>query len=315
MVRHPSLILLVVLLLVGCRPASPAPTAAPIQSSPTVNDTTAATEPPTISPDNAALLRNAKYQLGTPDTLQVVQHTDGKFVWGAPGGTDYASIQVANFVAKGDLNSDRKDEIAALISENYGGSGVFVFLAIFRDVNGTPTFLTSTLVDDRPQLNALSIKNNEVFLDATIHGLDEQGNAEPMCCPTWHTTRNYRLVNDQLDMSSYTTFTPDGKPRTITIQSPANGAEVISSVQVKGNVAIAPFENNLTYSIKDGVGVELSRGTVPVTTADPGGPGTFDATITLGKILSSTVIFIEIQDISAANGSLLAMDSLELVVK
>ena len=315
MVTRTSLILLLVVLLVGCRPASPTPTAAPVISSPTTSEATTATEALTASPDAAVLFRNAQYQLGTPDTLQVIQLKDGKFERGAPGDTDYASVQVTNFVAKGDLNSDGKDEIAALISENYGGSGVFVFLAIFNTVNGIPTYLASTLVDDRPQLNALSIKNNEVFLDATIHGLDEQGNAEPMCCPTWHTTRNYRLVNDQLDISSYTTFTPDGKPRTITVAAPANGTEVFSSVQIKGSVSIAPFENTLSYSIKDGGGVELSRGAIPVTAANPGGPGIFDATVSLGNILSSTVVFIEIQDISAANGSLLGMDSLELVVK
>lgn len=314
MVTRYSVILLLVVLLVGCRPASPTPIAAPVISSPTASVATA-TEAPTTSPDAAALFRNAQYQLGTPDTLQVVQLKDGKFERGAPGDTDYASVQVTNFVATGDLNSDSKDEIAALISENYGGSGVFVFLAIFDNVDGTPTYVASTLIDDRPQLNALSIKNNEVFLDATIHGLDEQGNAEPMCCPTWHTTRNYRLVNDQLDMSSYTTFTPDGKPRTITVASPSNGTEVFSSVQVRGSISIAPFENTLSYSIKDGGGVELSRGAIPVTAANPGGPGTFDAVISLGNILSSTVVFVEIQDISAANGSLLGMDSLELVVK
>jgi hypothetical protein len=147
-------------------------------------------------------------------------------------------------------------------------------------------------------------------LDVTVHGLDE-----PMCCPTLKTIREYHLVNDQLDLNSYTTFTPDGRPRTIAIESPLDGTQVHSSVQVKGSVAIAPFENNLTYSIKDGAGVELSRGAIPVTAADLGAPGTFEAVIQLGKILSSTVIFIEIQDISAADGSLLAMDSVELVVK
>ena len=50
-------------------------------------------------------------------------------------------------------------------------------------------------------------------------------------------------------------------------------------------------------------------------TANPGGAGTFDATISLGNILSNTVVFLEVQDVSAADGTLLAMDSVELVVK
>jgi hypothetical protein len=52
-----------------------------------------------------------------------------------------------------------------------------------------------------------------------------------------------------------------------------------------------------------------------VTAATPGTPGTFDALIPLGNILSGAHIKIEVQDLSAADGSLLAMDSVELVVK
>lgn len=310
MVNRYSLILFVAIFLIGCRPASPTPTAVTSPQGAPVIAKSPPTETPTRVPDEAAIVRDAQYQLGTTDSLQIVQLQDGTFEQGTPGGTDYISVQMTDFVASGDLDADGKDEIAALVSENYGGTGAFVFLVIYRNVNGTPTFLTSAIVDDRPQLNALSIENNELFLDAIIHGPDE-----PMCCPTLRTIRHYRLLNGQLDMSDLTTFTPDGRPRTITIESPANGVEVLSSVQVKGNVAIAPFENNLTYSIKDGVGLELSRGAVTVTAAELGGPGTFDTVIPLGDILSSTVIFIEIQDISAADGSLLGMDSVQLVVK
>jgi hypothetical protein len=307
--RYP-LILLLVSLLVGCRPVQATPTATPILSSPGGVESTATPAAPTALPDVAALILNGQYQLGVPDSLQVVQLKDGKFEQGTAGGADYVSVMLTEFVAAGDLDGDGSDEIAALISENFGGTGVFVFLAIYRTVNGTATFLTSSIVDDRPQLNALSIADGEVFLDAVIHGFDD-----PMCCPTLRTTRHYRLVNDQLDMSDYTTFTPDGRPRTITIESPAHGTEIFSTVQVRGSVAIAPFENNLTYSIKDGTGIELSRGAVSVAAPDLGAPGTFDETISIGSIISGTVITIEIQDISAADGSLFAMDSVQLVVK
>ena len=304
MVPRYSLILLLAVFLMGCRPATPSATAAPVIEEPS------ATEAPTTVPKYVALIRNAQYQLGLTDSLQIIQLTEGKFEQGAPGGTDYISVQMTDFVAAGDLDADGVDEIVTLVSENYGGTGVFVFLAVYTDVKGTPTFFTSAIVDDRPQLNAVSIENNEIFLDAVIHGTDE-----PMCCPTLRTTRHYRLVNDQLDMTDFVTFTPDGRPRTITVEAPASGTEVFSSVQVKGSVAISPFENNLTYSIKDVGGVELSRGAISVSATDPGAPGTFDAAIPLGNILSSAVIIIEVQDVSAADGSLLAMDSVELVVK
>jgi hypothetical protein len=259
---------------------------------------------------SADQVKNASYQLGAADVPRMVQVVNGVYQEGTAGGADFVEVHITDFIALGDIDGDGVNEAAALVSESYGGSGVFVFLAVYAAQNDAAVFQASVFVDDRPQINAIAIEDNAVKLDIIIHGKDD-----PMCCPTLQTQRQYRLVNDQLDLTNYSTFTPDGKPRTIKIESPLNGTEVASSVQVKGSVAIAPFENNLTYSIKDGAGVELSRGAAQVNASAPGGPGTFEAVIPLGKILSSTLITIEIQDVSAADDSLLAMDSVELVVK
>ena len=312
MVSRTSLIFLLGVFLVGCRPATPPPTASD-QTQTTPGPVLEATSVPATStavPEEAKKVLDAQYQLGATDALRVVQLTDGKFEQGTQGGTDFISVTVSDFIAVGDLNGDGANEVAALISENYGGTGVFVFLAVYTNENGSLTFQNSTMVDDRPQLKTLSIQSGEIFLDAVIHGADE-----PMCCPTLRTTRHYRFVDNQLDMTDYATFTPDGKPRTIMIGSPVSGTEVFTSVPIKGKVAIAPFENNLAYRIYDVSGIELSAGPVSVSAPTPGAAGTFEALIPLGNILSGALIRIEVQDLSAADGSLLAMDSVELVVK
>jgi immunoglobulin-like protein involved in spore germination len=306
-----SLTVLLLIVLIGCRPATPPPatSADQTQAAPDPGSTLSPATPTTIS-EEVTQIRNAQYQLGATDALQVVQLTDGTFEQGTPGSDDFMSIVVTDFAALGDLNDDGIDEAVAMISENYGGTGVFVFLAIYSKVDGTWTFQTSNMVDDRPQLNALSIENDEIFLDAVIHGIDE-----PMCCPTLRTTRRYRFVDNLLEMIDYTTFTPDGQPRTILIESPADGSEVFTSIPIQGRVAIAPFENNLVYRIYDVTGIELSAGAITVSAPDLGAPGTFEAVIPLGNILSGAIIHVEVQDLSAADGSLLAMDSVELVVK
>jgi hypothetical protein len=311
-----SLIVLLLILLIGCRPATPPPATASVdqtQGAPgpdTGSASASSPATPTTISEEVTEVRNAQYQLGATDALQVVQLTDGKFEQGTPGSDNFISILMTDFVAVGDLNVDDADEAVALISENYGGTGVFVFLTVYSQVDGTWMFQTSTMVDDRPQLNALSIENDEIFLDAVIHGIDE-----PMCCPTLRTTRRYRFVDNLLDMIDYTTFTPDGRSRTILIESPADGSEVFTSIPIKGQVAIAPFENNLVYRIYDVSGIELSAGAITVSAPDLGAPGTFDAIIPLGNTLSGAIIRLEVQDLSAADGSLLAMDSVELVVK
>jgi len=299
------------LLLIGCTPASPSPVPVQPSETPPLPTATSVPETATTLPDDAARIRNAEYQLGATDSLGVVQLTDGKFQQGTAGEPDYVSVNLTDFVATGDLNGDGVNEVAALVGENYGGSGTFVFLAVYSDVNGKLTFQTSTLVDDRPALNALSIENGEVLVDAATRDADD-----PFCCPTLRTNRHYRLlIENQLQMTDFTSFTPDNRPRTITIEAPANGTTVDSSVQMKGTVAIAPFENTLAFRIFSTGDVELAAGSIPVSAAEMGGPGTFDSIISLGNILSGAVVRIEIQDLSAADGSLLAMDSVELVVK
>lgn len=307
MVPHRALasILTACLILASCRSFDPAPSAADSALEPTTIPDT-----PTPSPDYVTRVRNADYQLAATGSPRLVQLTDGAFEQGAPGSDDYISITVTDFTARGDLDGDGFDEYAAMVAENYGGTGVFVFLVVFRDVNGRLVFQTSVGVDDRPQLGELSISNREVFLDVTTHRPDE-----PMCCPTLKSGRHYRLVNNQLRLTDYVTFTPDGRPRTISIESPTDGTEVFRSVPITGRVAIAPFENNLTYRILDLGGVELAIGSITVSATDLGGPGEFEQTILLGNILSGAVIRLEVRDINAEDGSLFAMDSVELVVK
>ena len=311
MVARNTLIVLLVLFLTGCNFGSPSPV--PVSASETPAPPTATFLPSTstANPDYVSLVQNAEYQLGTTDSPRVVQLASGKFQEGTAGQTDYVSVNLSNVITAGDLNGDGVDEIAAAFGENYGGSGTFVFLAIYSNNNGKLTFQTSAFVGDRPALNSLSIENSEVFLDAVTHDADD-----PLCCPTMQMHAHYRLLADnQLQLTDYATFTPDGRPRTITIDAPANGTQVDNAIQIKGSVAVAPFENNLVYRVYSTGDVELASGSIMVAAAEMGGPGTFDAIISLGNILSGAVIRVEIQDISAADGSLLAMDSVELVVK
>ena len=309
--RSNLLILFLLFVLSGCVTAPPTPTSAPVTEATSAPVPTSA--PVNGTPGVEERARNAQYSLGILDSRQVVQLANGVYETGTPGGADFISVRVLDFAASGDLNGDGRDEVAALVSENYGGTGVFVFLVVYADVNGTLTYQNSVIVDDRPQVNAMSIENGEVFLDVVVHGTDE-----PMCCPTLRTARHYKLTSlNQIDLVDFVTFTPSGAPRTITIEAPPSGAEVTSSVQVRGSVAIAPFENTLAYRIFDLAGVEMAAGAITVNAPDLGAPGTFDAVIQLGSGLSGAgaTVRLEVQDISAADGSLLAMDSIELVVK
>jgi len=262
---------------------------------------------PGISPDQ---VRNSEYQLGFLDQVRMVQLTDGQYQEGEPGSVDYISVNVTDFIARGDLNDDGEDEAVAIIAENYGGSGTFVFLAVYQYLNEEAVFLASIFLDDRPIINHLYVEDDEVIVDAIVHNRND-----PMCCPTLATTRSYFLNGVNLVLTSYSTETLAGEPRAITIKAPVNGVQVSGIIRLFGDVSIAPFENNLVYRVYDLGGVELSAGPVNVDAADPGAPGTFEKAVDLGSIITNTTVRIEVQDINMADGSLFAMDSVMLVVK
>lgn len=262
---------------------------------------------PGISPGQ---VRNSKYQLGFLDQIRIVQLKDGRYEEGAPGGTDFVSVSMTDFIARGDLNGDGENEAVAIVAENYGGSGTFVFLTVYQYENDKAVFLTSIFLDDRPLINDLAVEDGEIFVDAIIHNPDD-----PMCCPTLETTRHYLLDGVNLILTGSTTRTPAGELRQITIEAPVNTAQVSGIIRLLGNITIAPFENNLVYRVYDLGGVELSAGPITVESTGPGAPGKFEKAIDLGDILTDTTVRIAVEDRSAADNSLIAMDSIFLQVR
>lgn len=280
--------------------------------------TSPATAAPTIVPVTQTApsltinqLKNAQYKLGARDDHAVVQLTDGKYQQGTDATTlDYASVVMSDFASFGDLNHDGVNEGAVVVYENYGGTGDFGFLVLYSNQNGGPVFVNSVMIDDRPQINRVAFQGDEVFLDATIHGPQDPG-----CCPVLPTTQQYRLIGSSLRLSKYTTNTPAGDKRELFINSPVDGTQVNGSVQVQGNVSIAPFENTLSFAVYNENYAQLTTGAINVAAPDLGKPGTFDATIDLSMVPPGSKIFLQIEDVSAADGSILAMDLVPLVVK
>ena len=264
---------------------------------------------PTLPTDTGISIEriwDAEYQLGLPDLTRTIQLTDGIFQEGA--GADFIAVRMGEPVASGDLNGDGKPEVVVSVAENYGGTGVFVFLAVYEIENRNPVFLTSVAIDDRPILDSLTIENSEIVLAATIHDFDD-----PMCCPTLHTLRHYGQTGTGLLMTDFSTKTPSGADRVITITSPEDRAEVSGVVNIRGDISIASFEKNLVYRIYDAGGVEVVAGPVEVSALDLDAPGSFDRSLDL-TAFGGTTIRVVIQDINVADGTLFAMDSIILTV-
>jgi len=93
------------------------------------------------------------------------------------------------------------------------------------------------------------------------------------------------------------------------------GATVSNPCTISGGVTIAPFENNLVYKVYDEKMKELTSGPLMVNAPDMGAPGTFELSLDLSSTGYTGLIFVTISDLSAADGSTLAMNSIKLTLK
>ncbi len=311
----------VVVLLAACGPLTetqpppplrptwtPAPSETPFAPVPDESTPPSAGPTPASTPLTAESIRYARYVLGGRGIVETVQLANGIYQGGQ--GAEYASVWLLDPLAFGDLNGDGAEDAVALVAENYGGTGVFVYLVVFLNQNGQPQFYLNRLVDDRPIVNTLTIQGDDILLDVVLHGFEDPG-----CCPSLRVVDRYRLETTELVLRQRTSFTPGGLERRITIDSPHEGETVSGSVRLVGSVTLAPFEANLACRIYDSRGAELAVLPFMVSAPDMGAPGTFDHSVDLSTVPSGTVIRIELQDVSMADGSLLAMNSLVLTVR
>lgn len=307
-------VLLVIMTLTACSgpvTATPAavpptpvpPTALPPTEIPPAPSPTVATAPTGWSEE---LLKNSVYlapMSGTPITL-----SNGRY----EGGTDANRISVVldSHIAFGDMNNDGQEDAVALLTENTGGTGVFYYLTVLINLNGAPVQAASILIDDRPIIENLELEDTKIHLSAVIHGP-----SDPMINPTLHINEIYTFKGNRLDLIHMTSRIGDSEERSITFTSPQPGEQVDKTVQIQGNMPIAPFENTLLYGIYDTDGNLLEEGGFMVNAEDMGKPATFDNPITLPDLPSGTVIWFELSELSMADGSTLTLERLPMVIR
>ncbi len=258
-------------------------------------------------------VQNMKVRLVAKDSHPTVQLQGGAYHSGSdPASPDYADARLdPAHMAFGDLNGDGQGDAAVLLAENYGGSGVFVSLIAVLNSGGQPVQAGSVMIDDRPAVNGLAIHDRLIVLDAKLHGPND-----PACCAALPVTQAYELTHGGLALVAVTSKAPDGTGRVVEIGSPTPGMQVAAGpLQVKGTYSVTPFENVLSYHVHDASNNTVAAGPLPTFPVSGGSGVTFEQTIDLTGLPAGEVIRLDIADLSAADGSTIAMDSVELVIK
>jgi hypothetical protein len=296
-------IFVLALVVMACRiqstpPAAAGPSAAAATETPLPPTPTATPVPPMPSGLTLDMLKNGTYHAPVYD--RTITLVNGAYSEGS--GTDQYSVQMLDVLALGDA--------AIILAENGGGSGTFETVVAVLDAGGVPTQAGQAQLGDRVKINSMKIDADTLALDMLV-----QGPNDPMCCPSLPETQSYRMVGNTLWLTRLTSRSPDNQERSISINAPADGAEVTNPITVSGSVTIAPFENTLAYRIylPDGTRVNESSLTVD-SGGSAGGPGTFSQTVDLSKAGISGTVILQYLDLSAADGTTLALGSVVLTV-
>jgi heat shock protein HslJ len=174
------------LLLAGCAREAPAPAAGPAAPQ---GAAPAASPTPTLEQMLAA-------RVAMGDTT--VQLADGRWQ-GEPeaGGATRPSLQLWEpTILFRNVDGQPGEEGIALLSYDGGGSGQFVWVGAFSNVDGQAT-ATLTQVGDRVRLFRAWVEHQQVHLDVI-----EAGPKDPACCPSQLMRKAYAWKEGRLELVS-----------------------------------------------------------------------------------------------------------------
>ncbi len=113
---------------------------------------------------------------------QAVTLADGKYDGppAAPGAASHPTLTLWDTaVVFGDVDGAPGSEAVAMLSSSSGGSGEFVYVAVFGVRDGALTNLGTAQVGDRTKLQNLWLQTGRIVMDVV-----EAGPKDPACCPT-----------------------------------------------------------------------------------------------------------------------------------
>ena len=159
------------------------------EATPTTDDTSASS---VSAPPSVAEIGNATIE-GIYDDPIIL--SEGVFE-GEPfaeGSASRPRVELLSRHASGELSASPGDETAAFLSENSGGSGTFLYLAVMGRDSGEIRNLGTVLIGDRVQVEGIRLEDGAIVVDVLQPGPDD-----PLCCPTELATRAWKLAGGAL---------------------------------------------------------------------------------------------------------------------
>lgn len=164
----------------GCGGQSPADQVAAVPAGPPPTPTLEQLKSATVAGvfDQAVTLADGRYD-GPPPT---------------PGAASHPTLTLWEpAVVFGDVDGAPGSEAVAMLSSNSGGSGEFVYVAVFGVRDGTLANIGTAAVGDRNKLQSLWLQGGRIVMDVV-----EAGPKDPACCPTQLARKTYSFEGGTL---------------------------------------------------------------------------------------------------------------------
>jgi heat shock protein HslJ len=147
--------------------------------------------------NDPTVLRNIEYR-GIHDnaaTLRDGVHEGEPFV---PGGASRPRVELLDMPpVLHDLDGDGIDDLAVLLAESSGGSGVFTWLAIVACRDDRAVNIGTIGLGDRVMIRSMAGREGAIVVEFVA-----AGPGEPLCCPTRKVRNRYRLRDGKLLLAS-----------------------------------------------------------------------------------------------------------------
>ncbi len=186
------------------------------------------------------------------------------------GGASRPTVELAEGLgAVGQLEGLDETAVAVFLTEDSGGSGRNIYLAVVAEQSGTAENVATGLIGDRVGIRALRIEQGRLVVDLVVAGPDE-----PACCPTQKRSTRYRLENGTLVAESSEDMGPlslaDLEGVTWKLSRWSRGEPVVDNVEVTaafetGNVSGRSGCNRYFGAIAGAAPDELEIGPLGVT--------------------------------------------------
>ena len=231
----------------------------------------------------------------------------------APGSASELTVQMG-YHAFGELNGDDLEDAAVILISDPGGSGTFFDLVTVSSGNGDFTASEPVYLGDRIQVENIEIKDGQIELIYLT-----QGSEDSMASPSERVLRVYTLQGGLLHLEKTEALgsgfeIPVDTGMVLTLDElPANSFEVPVTLILSGTVSQMPFEKTLNYRIYDETDKLIMVSYIMVD-GEYGESGTFKVEIPFGEEAAGSYT-IEVVDISAATGEVIASDQVKVETK